>query len=138
MRLLERNTAGAVRLTKDFLDDEIPQYAILSHTWGDEEVNYKDLMAVFKDRTDVFTFLPDNPDKKVGYEKIRFCGDQARQHGLRYFWVDTCCIDKSSSAELQKAICSMFRWYRDAERCYAYLVDVSRALSDDDNTNQLR
>ncbi len=44
---------------------------------------------------------------------------------LKYFWIDTCCIDKSSSAELQEAITSMFRWYHNATRCYVYLSDVS-------------
>ncbi|KAN0080705.1 hypothetical protein V8E54_003909, partial [Elaphomyces granulatus] len=49
-----------------------------------------------------------------GYDKIRFCGEQARRDGWQYFWIDTCCIDKSSSTELQEAINSMFQWYRDA------------------------
>ncbi|KAK4227023.1 NACHT domain-containing protein [Podospora fimiseda] len=58
---------------------------------------------------------------KAGYNKIRFCADQESREGLRFFWVDTCCIDKSSSAELQEAINSMFKWYRG----YVYLADVS-------------
>jgi hypothetical protein len=62
---------------------------------------------------------------KTGYNKIRFCGEQARRDGLQYFWVDTCCIDKSNSAELSEAINSMFYWYRDAAQCYVYLSDVS-------------
>jgi hypothetical protein len=61
----------------------------------------------------------------AGYRKIQFCGEQARLDGLPYFWVDTCCIDKSSSAELQEAINSMFRWYQNAAKCYVYLSDVS-------------
>jgi hypothetical protein len=67
---------------------------------------------------------------KTGYNKIRFCGEQAKRDGLQYFWVDTCCIDKSSSAELQEAINSMFRWYRDAAKCYVYLADVSAHVAD--------
>jgi hypothetical protein len=59
--------------------------------------------------------------------KSRFCGEQARRDGLQYFWIDTCCIDKSSSAELQEAINSMFRWYRNATKCYVYLTDASTA-----------
>ncbi|KAK4457312.1 hypothetical protein QBC42DRAFT_188893, partial [Cladorrhinum samala] len=51
------------------------------------------------------------------YAKIRFCGDQAKHDGLKCFWVDTCCINKSDGAELQNALNSMFRWYRDAARC---------------------
>lgn len=63
--------------------------------------------------------------EKIGYRKLIFCGEQAARDGLHYFWVDTCCIDKSSSAELTEAINSMFRWYREAARCYVYLSDVS-------------
>jgi hypothetical protein len=117
MRLLERDDTGGVRLTEDFPNNKIPPYAILSHTWGDGEVLFKDLM--------------DGTGKsKAGYAKIRFCGDQAWRDGLRFFWVDTCCIDKSNSVELQEAINSMFRWYRNATKCYTYLVDVSISSSD--------
>jgi hypothetical protein len=113
MRLLERNSAGEFSLTKDFGDD-VSRYAILSHTWGadTEEVTFRDLM--------------DGTGKsKAGYSKIRFCEDQASRDGLQYFWIDTCCIDKSNSTELAEAINSMFRWYRDATKCYVYLSDVS-------------
>jgi hypothetical protein len=62
---------------------------------------------------------------KVGYKKIRFCGEQARRDSLHNFWVDTCCINKSSDRELSEAINSMFRWYRKASKCYVYLTDFS-------------
>jgi hypothetical protein len=56
---------------------------------------------------------------------------------LQYFWVDTCCIDKSNAVELQEAINSMFRWYQDATKCYVYLQDVSRPRSDSaDGSNE--
>ena len=120
MRLLERNDHGKLSLTKDFGDDDIPRYAILSHTWGPdtEEVTFEDL----RDSTG---------KNKAGYDKIRFCGQQAKHDGLQFFWVDTCCIDKSSSAELSEAINSMFQWYQQARKCYVYLADVSvgRGLS---------
>lgn len=61
---------------------------------------------------------------KAGYDKIRFCAEQARRDGLSYFWVDTCCIDKRSSAELSEAINSMFKWYQHHSICYVYLLDV--------------
>ena len=114
MRLLERGDNGEISLTKDMVSCKIPPCAILSHTWGvdTEEVTFKDLAdGTRKD--------------KVGYDKIVFCAEQARRDGLRYFWVDTCCIDKSNNIELQEAINSMFRWYRDAAQCYVYLSDVS-------------
>ncbi|KAK4143612.1 NACHT domain-containing protein [Dichotomopilus funicola] len=120
MRLLERDGTGEFHLTKHLPSDvipEIPPYAILSHTWGEEEVLFKDL----EDGT---------AKKKAGYAKIQFCGDQAERDGLKYFWVDTCCIDKSDAAELQQALNSMFQWYRDAANCYVYLADVSTHQQD--------
>jgi hypothetical protein len=111
MRLLQCDNDGNLSL-KEFFDDDIPEYAILSHRWEAGEVTFKDL-------TD------DTSKVKAGYGKIQFCGDQARRDRLEYFWVDTCCIDKSSSAELSEAINSMFRWYQKAARCYVYLSDVS-------------
>ncbi|KAI9773494.1 MAG: hypothetical protein M1839_002076 [Geoglossum umbratile] len=116
MRLLQYNNDGDLSLTEFFARD-IPKYAILSHRWGAEEVTFKDL-------TDCTS------KSKAGYGKIQFCGEQAKRNSLRYFWVDTCCIDKSSSTELAEAINSMFRWYRDATKCYVYLPDVSRPHSD--------
>jgi len=119
MRLLERNSADVFSLTKDFVGDDVPEYSILSHTWGPdtEEVTFRDLM--------------DGTGKsKAGYNKIRFCGEQARRDGLQYFWVDTCCIDKSNNNELSEAINSMFRWYRNAAKCYVYLSDVPRPAFD--------
>jgi hypothetical protein len=73
--------------------------------------------------------MDDTGKDKVGYIKLRFCGEQAKRDGLQYFWVDTCCIDKSNSTELAEAINSMFSWYRDATKCYVYLPDVSRSDS---------
>ena len=64
-------------------------------------------------------------ESKAGYNKIRFCGEQACRDGLSYFWVDTCCIDKSSSAGLSEAINSMLSWHHGAVRCYVCLADVS-------------
>jgi hypothetical protein len=118
MRLLQCSGDGEFSLTKDFGDeDKLPSYAILSHTWGagGDEVTFEDLTG-------------GTGKAKPGYKKIRFCGEQTQHDGLKYFWVDTCCIDKTDKAELSKAIQSMFRWYRDAARCYVYLPDVSTPL----------
>src|SRR5436853_1289717 len=113
MRVLDLKAHGEFSLT-EFIGDNIPLYAILSHTWGadGEEVTFKDLVN-------------HTGKSKAGYTKIEFCGEQASRDGLRYFWIDTCCIDKSSSAELTEAINSMFHWYRGAAKCYVYLSDVS-------------
>jgi hypothetical protein len=78
-----------------------------------------------------------NGKKMAGYGMVQFCGEQAKRDGLQYFWVDTCCIDKSNSTELAEAINSMFRWYRDATKCYVYLPDVSRPRTDSaDGSNE--
>jgi len=123
MRLLRRSKPGEFSFSRNFVgNDTIPPYTILSHTWGADttEVTFEDLRnGTGKD--------------KPGYEKIRFCGEQARQDNLEYFWVDTCCINKADFTELSEAINSMFRWYRNAARCYVYLSDVSSPAF---NTNE--
>jgi hypothetical protein len=108
MRLLRIVADGTFSLV-EHSGTHIPRYAILSHTWGadTEEVTYKDLME-------------ENGSSKVGYNKLAFCARQATQDGLEYFWVDTCCIDKSSSAELAEAINSMFMWYQNATYGHRY------------------
>jgi hypothetical protein len=113
MRLLRYDDYGHLTITT-FDDNALPQYAMLSHTWGADahEVIFADLVE-------------GSSGDKLGYKKIRFCGEQAQQDGLQYFWVDTCCIDKSDQAELSSSIQSMFGWYQNATKCYVYLVDVS-------------
>ncbi|KAH7324433.1 heterokaryon incompatibility protein-domain-containing protein [Stachybotrys elegans] len=99
---------------KAFLNlEEIPGYAILSHTWGDEEVSFQDIKRLSHART------------KKGFRKIEYCCQQALREGLSWAWVDTCCIDKTSSAELSEAINSMFSWYSSSATCYAFLEDVN-------------
>jgi hypothetical protein len=92
------------------------EYVILSHTWGDDEVLFQDMKA------DDAASLAAARGKK-GWDKIQYTCDQARKNRYQYAWIDTCCIDKSSSAELSEAINSMFRWYSEASCCYAYLED---------------
>lgn len=112
MRLLDCSGNDFV-LTKILVAPKIPRYAILSHTWGPEsdEVTFNDLNN-------------GTGKEKIGYEKIKFCAAQARRDGLRYFWMDTCCINKANNAELSSSINAMFRWYQNAARCYVYLSDV--------------
>ncbi|ORY08455.1 heterokaryon incompatibility protein-domain-containing protein, partial [Clohesyomyces aquaticus] len=132
MRLLYIETDGKLRWTKDIIrSEEIPPYAILSHTWGEEEVVFDDLKSLdgVKDI---------NAEKEAGWNKIRFCAQQAERDGLHYFWVDTCCIDKSNSQELQEAINSMFRWYQNAKKCYVYLSDVECSAPDADSESSRR
>lgn len=117
MRLLYYDAQGKVALTKNLDDSDLPgyKYAILSHTWGpdDEEVTFDDLKGGTAEA------------KPKGFAKIRFCMDRASLVALKYSWVDSCCIDKKSSQELDEAINSMFRWYKNSEFCIVYLQDVS-------------
>lgn len=119
MRLLRLdNDNGDEFSLVEFVGNDVPPYAILSHTWGanDSEVFHSDLVE-------------GTGQKKTGYQKLQSCGVQTRKKGLEYFWVDTCCIDKTSSAELSESINSMYRWYQEAELCFTYLEDVPPGLS---------
>ena len=96
----------------EYFPEEV-QYAILSHKWGlaEDEVSHRDLIQnLYR--------------QKKGYHKIEACCRQALRDGLSYAWIDTCCIDKSSSSELSEAINSMYEWYTQSSVCYAYLQDV--------------
>ncbi|KAL6154046.1 hypothetical protein ACJBU6_07334 [Exserohilum turcicum] len=116
MRLLHLDAPGRLILT-DFRGKPIPPYAILSHRWGDSEILIEDI------------FNGNYKKKEEGYQKLRFCAEQAAQDGLQYFWIDTCCIDRWNNSERSKAINSMFQWYKNAVRCYVFLSDVSASTS---------
>jgi hypothetical protein len=124
MRLLQLSQHGKLSLTKDLVSN-IPPYAILSHTWGDDddEVTFDDLVNEYG-------------KSKTGYTKLQFCGNQARKDKIEYFWADTCCINKANHAELSEAITSMFRWYHNAVKCYVYLPDVSTSAHDSGENEQ--
>jgi len=109
MRLLNTSTLKL----HTFVGEAVPGYAILSHRWDNEEVTFHQLQ--------------DGTGQKLpGYSKIRNCCSQAKLDGWQYVWIDSCCIDKTSSAELSESINSMYQWYKDAQVCYAYLADVRR------------
>ena len=105
----------------EFCDDETTEYAILSHRWVDStEVDYEEMADLAKmDRQE-----QDEIRGRLGYKKIVDTCKQAKKDRYKWVWVDTCCIDKRSSAELSEAINSMYRWYANAKICYAYLHDV--------------
>ncbi|KAI0446088.1 heterokaryon incompatibility protein-domain-containing protein [Xylaria telfairii] len=111
MRLLNVKTG----LLEEILNPLTHKYAILSHMWEDEEVSFSDMTSPqFK--------------TKEGFKKIKMAMKLANEAGLQYVWIDTCCIDKSSSAELTEAINSMYRWYERSDVCYAYLSDLPSHL----------
>lgn len=98
---------------EEFFGNSIPDYAILSHTWDAYEISFEDT------KTDLHL-----TQKRDSFSKIQACIEQTLRYELDYCWVDTCCIDKSSSAELSEAINSMYRWYRKARICFVYMQDV--------------
>lgn len=108
MRLINAQTLQL----EDFTLREVPPYAILSHTWGGDEVTFQDMLS---GRAHLRS--------TKGYDKIRQTCRFAWEYGLNYAWVDTCCIDKSSSAELTESINSMFGYYQRSAICFALLAD---------------
>ncbi|THU79679.1 HET-domain-containing protein, partial [Dendrothele bispora CBS 962.96] len=110
MRLLNTKTFEV----KEFLtDSDIPPFAILSHTWEKDEVTFQDIQNLRKAK------------KKAGWSKIKNACNYVQQYKYDWIWIDTCCIDKSSSAELSEALNSMYQYYGDGRVCIAYLSDVS-------------
>ncbi|KAF5344913.1 hypothetical protein D9758_011561 [Tetrapyrgos nigripes] len=108
MRLLNTQT---LKLQEFYAD--IPRYAILSHTWEKEEVTFQDIQNL------------ETASLKAGYAKIQNACARARNYDFEWIWIDSCCINKESSAELSEAINSMYQYYEDAAVCYVYLCDVS-------------
>ncbi|SPO03262.1 uncharacterized protein DNG_05944 [Cephalotrichum gorgonifer] len=108
MRLINTTT-----LDIKFFSGDVPPYAILSHTWGEEEVTFQDMERGLV-----------SASARKGFAKIRGCCDQAVRDGYAWAWVDTCCIDKTSSSELSEAINSMYQWYKASAVCYVYMEDV--------------
>ncbi|KAF2126884.1 HET-domain-containing protein [Dothidotthia symphoricarpi CBS 119687] len=142
---------GESALVVWFNDNDVPNYAILSHTWGPDEISYQELVWI--NRIKAFSTQPNTQSSfmlmamgmmmgngnsgssfgsiaeddllsRRGYSKIIEASREAQNLGYKYVWIDTCCIDKSSSAELQEAINSMYRWYENAEVCLVYLEDI--------------
>lgn len=93
--------------------NSVPPYAILSHTWGDSELTFQDWQS-------------GNANTLPGFKKVDTFLRLAKYDEYRYAWIDTVCINKENSTELFEAINSMFNWYRDAEKCFAYLVDARK------------
>jgi hypothetical protein len=113
MRLLNTTT---LELTT--FQASCPPYAILSHTWGEDEAPF----SVFATKSTLLGLIARVRKRRYG-KVVRACS-LARSQGYQWIWIDTCCIDNTSSAELSEAINSMYCWYERAGVCYAYLVDV--------------
>ncbi|EJF56686.1 HET-domain-containing protein [Dichomitus squalens LYAD-421 SS1] len=119
MRMLDTDTGRFVDIT----DWRKARYAILSHTWEGAEQTCQEVREIQKN------------DSALS-QKVRRACEVARSHGYRYLWVDSCCIDKTSSSELSESIKWMYVWYRDASVCYAYLSDVE--MDPEQDTVKLR
>ncbi|KEY68908.1 hypothetical protein S7711_03838 [Stachybotrys chartarum IBT 7711] len=111
MRLINVHTYELSTVTLDVDYGATLTYAILSHTWAEEELTLQD-------------FVSDARETKKGFLKVKGCCEQAKKDDIDWVWIDTCCIDKTDSAELSEAINSMYAWYRCSAVCYVYLEDV--------------
>lgn len=116
MRLINVKTLALEEISFTRLPSSKTRYGILSHRWDEDEVSFDDICNI-------------NIMQKEGrFRKIidfcRVVQEASWDWKPDYVWVDTCCIDKRSSAELSEAINSMYQWYARAVRCYAYLSDV--------------
>lgn len=112
------------RKLEGFWNENVKEYAILSHRWGDDEVSFRDIQDIAV------------ASNMKGFAKIQKACEHAVNDGIKYLSVDTCCIDKNSSAELSEAINSMFRWYKASAVCYALLSDVHANAPDSDSVKQ--
>jgi hypothetical protein len=120
MRLLNTQSLELSRL---YVPNEVPDYVILSHRWGSEEVTFVDIQQAPISEPSSVTRT------KSGFLKVQGACALALKDGYKWVWIDSCCIDKSSSAELQEAINSMWRYYAESNICYVYLADVPDAES---------
>jgi hypothetical protein len=112
MPLLYFDALGRLFST-DFRSKTIPPYAILSHRWSDSVILIEDITS------------REYKEKEEGYKKVKFCARQVVLDKLQYLWIYTCCIDRWNKAERSRAINSMFQWYKDAARCYVFMLDMS-------------
>jgi len=115
MRLL--NTKS-LELSRPYALSEAPDYVILSHRWTTEEITFADISKA------PISELQSKTRTKKGFAKIQGACKLACKSGYAWIWIDSCCIDKSSSAELQEAINSMWRFYAESNICYVYMADV--------------
>ncbi|OAG09555.1 uncharacterized protein CC84DRAFT_1137308 [Paraphaeosphaeria sporulosa] len=168
MRLIDVDTLEI----KAFSEQDVPDYAILSHTWGADEVTFQEMSLITRmnsvsqafssQRSDdsregnagrvyesgavmvamemlvhggwgAGTNVPNTSEealmRREGYCKIIQSAKEAKSLGYQWVWIDTCCIDKTSSAELQESINSMYKWYKESSICLVYLNDVAPSIA---------
>jgi hypothetical protein len=122
MRLIDIKSRQLV----EYLGESIPPYAILSHTWEEGgEVTYQE-------------FVNQMSAQKTGWQKIWKACELAKEHDVSHVWVDTCCIEKLSSAELSESINSMYQWYEKSTVCFAFLSDWVKEMDCSDCVRHCR
>ncbi|KAI0201055.1 hypothetical protein F4808DRAFT_137595 [Astrocystis sublimbata] len=135
MWLLKTENIESLEMVEVHEEPPVTDYAILSHTWGSEEVTFEDAQTLRQIDWSQGLSPPSSQTtsqvaaairRKKGFGKIRGTAAVAAQMGYKFIWIDTCCIDKKSSAELSEAINSMYRWYQKASICLAYLEDAKQ------------
>lgn len=87
--------AHTLKLT-EFVGDRIPEYNILSHTWEDDEVTFQDMQNGVASQRAAYRKIVETCQLSLNPSD----GIEARH----WVWIDTCCIDKGSSAALSEAI----------------------------------
>jgi hypothetical protein len=137
MRLLNTSTEKL----EEFMANP-PPYAILSHTWWalpDDHVAF-DTDKLRGQGEVLFADMQNNTAReKLSYPKVLATCMLAKAQGYDWVWIDTCCIDKSSSAELSEAINSMFTYYQDSANCYVYLdIEIPSGNMSADRLRQAR
>lgn len=130
MRLLSTHTIQVDEVRTD-PGSIIPSYAVLSHVHEGDELSILDIASLhgYWESSAGGSTLP--VSKQKSFEKIRRAARTARQHGHRYIWIDTCCIDHSNPADVYEAINESFSWFQEAAACYTYLADVEPTDRDD-------
>ncbi|KAI1139256.1 HET-domain-containing protein [Hypoxylon sp. FL0543] len=121
MHLLDVRTKRLKKYVSEKKGEVAERYGILSHRWlsRKDEILFQDVE--FAD----YALLK----RKRGFFKLASCCKQARRDGLKYVWIDSCCINRMDSTEVQESINSMYRWYANADRCYVYLKDTVKPNS---------
>ncbi|KAJ2994489.1 hypothetical protein NUW58_g1544 [Xylaria curta] len=102
---------------------QIPDYVILSHLWGNEEITFEN----FTKQGTIDPEIRETETEKQSLSKVKGACALAARDGYEWIWIDTCCIDKSSSAELQETINTMWRYYAQSNICYVYMNDIPNA-----------
>lgn len=140
MRLLKTAASDVENWVPQLVDSRGEKYAILSHRWhknAHDEVLFTDVAIVddggptddgLRRHSNYFrnpAFNQRDLNTIPGFRKLREASNLAQSEDFAFIWVDTCCIDKSSSTELSEALNSMYRWYQESQRCYVYLQDVA-------------